>query len=136
MHHCTDRRLPVDLGNIAMDLAINCLIPKGDKNVRLLDPPTNDKGDIAEPSLRNSRRSQCLLILKRTRRTEWYYDYLSKKKVTMKMLGLGDGEGKTGSFDEHEGFGKSELADELVRQKVDEINRETHGVTSTLRKRL
>jgi predicted metal-dependent peptidase len=134
LHHCTYRRLPGKLGNVAADLAINELIEihKGS-----CEPPKDFQPLTVDSLKENEKYSD----IQHKQTAEWYYKYLLEK-------GYGDNSGKGNSgkgnseggnseednsegdlfpeFDSHEKWADDEFADEIIRAKVNEINSQNH----------
>jgi predicted metal-dependent peptidase len=150
-HHCTHRRIMPDMGlwNTCCDLAINELIP-------------NDKGLCTRPKEgcfvdELKKKDPRCKTLENRQTAEYYYDFLSKLNEGKGKGGKSsDGEGSEDSedkdsldkpedsqdnygkpIDDHDGWGNHEIADEHVRQKVNEIDkRELWGNVSSADKEM
>ena len=149
LHHCTSRRFDLHhLGNIACDLAVNELIPIQSGSC---EPPKKD-GKITGCIVSELKKMKEYSDIEEKKSAEWYYDYLRKKN---KENGGCDGDCKNckgkedkdspknkpgnlcGSFDNHDGWGDDEVADERVRAKINEISKsDTWGNVSAADKEL
>jgi len=127
LHHCT-KRLPEDkkqrkLWNIAADLAINSIIPQSAER----KPPVDKNGKPIgcypkSPEFNFEER----LSMEQ-------YIQLLRDKSQGEGEGEGDGEGEGGKgtcdgtgdqdIDNHDGWAESEIASQMVRDKVEEVSR-------------
>jgi predicted metal-dependent peptidase len=116
--HCTYRDKHFKnkkLGNVAMDLAINQLIPI---KKTFCERP---EGDFRSLQIEDFKKKYPDIEEKQT--AEYYYEFLLKKQESESGKSgkeSGSGEFEKG-FDSHEGFGESELAAEKIRSKIKEI---------------
>lgn len=95
LQHCTTRRMaPHKKHNISADLAINCLI-----------------NDLPKESLYPAKYG-----LKDLKSCEWYFNNLPETKVNLQSA---NGE----TLDSHEGWEENEIMGELIRQKVNEMDK-------------
>jgi len=133
--HCTKRRLgEKELANIAMDLAVNDLIPVVSG---ACEYPVDKNGKIWILLPDELRKEEMYSDILNKQTPEWYYDYLLKKRKEQKDKGgsgdKGEGdplEGK-GSFDDHEGWKEHEVANERAKAKIREVqNMDTWGDVS------
>ena len=115
LHHCT-KRAPTDkkdkeLFNKAADLAINTLIPQ-DSNRTM---PVNEKGEIIGLLPSKYGFAEKLSM-------EQYLQLLKQNEdENGGGSGQGDGEGGGGGFDNHDGWGESDVVSEIVRNAVNRI---------------
>jgi len=119
LHHCT-KRAPEDkrqgqLWNIAADLAVNSLIPvSADRK-----PPVNKDGKPmgcfpASPEFGFEEKLSM----------EQYIQLLRDKDGEGEGSGEGSGDGEGSKpFDDHSGWEESEVADQIVRDKVEQLSR-------------
>lgn len=158
LHHITSRLSEDpkerDLWNIAADLAINCLIPESStcKAPRLKDPKTGE--EIVTAQLPSNYGFPDKLSM------EQYVQLLREKQKQQQQKnggqgqgqgesqedgqGQGDGqsenqgqgggsdEGKTPILDDHSGWAESEIGDEQIRQKIEQManNSQSWGTMS------
>ena len=135
LHHCTSRQFDDHMrGNIAHDLAVNELI-KEEPGVCI--PPADGGTFVAD-----FKKMPMYKDIKDKETAEWYYDFLnSKEKKKENQEGKGQGRGqpnpqqggggkgtqpgqtpdKKKGFDDHGGWKQDEIADEIVRDKINEI---------------
>lgn len=118
LHHCT-KRVPNDPAqakkhNIAADLAVNSLIPvSADRK-----PPTDENG----------KQIGCFPDTREFPKSEGFEPMLSMEQY-LQLLEDQDGDGENGhgegngAFDEHEGWDESELTDQMVKDKVEQLSR-------------
>ena len=117
LHHVTDRRFGNHvLANQAEDLAINCLIPL--KENLLCIPKDFKTGKIIGCHVSELKKNPRYADIEDLKSADYYYDYLIKHSDPD-----GDGEEIGDPFDSHDGFGQNAIADELIRQEVDRINK-------------
>jgi len=116
LHHVTDRRFGNnELANIAEDLAINCLIPTATKMLKI---PVNEKGEMFGAHVESMKKIPCYAAMEPLKSADYYYDFLIKN--TPPSENPGDG---INPFDSHDEFGQNEIADEVIRNKVEQINK-------------
>jgi len=136
LHHCTTRKFDdPELGNVAQDLAVNELIPeiKGS-----CERPVDKKGEVVGQFVDEYRKikvdgKEIFKDIKNKQSSEWYYDFLKKNlPPPPKGEGEGKGKGKKGNnkdpfgkdrLDDHDGWKENEIADEKVRAKINEIDK-------------
>ena len=133
LHHCTHRNFDLkELANTAHDLADNELIPITPGSCER--PTGKHTGTFVSEFKKMPQFSD--ILEKQT--AEWYYEYLKKKA---KAQGGGEGKGKgkdkgkekgsnepghgdpQSGFDDHGGWKQDEIADEVIRAKISEINK-------------
>jgi predicted metal-dependent peptidase len=118
LHHVTDRRFGnAALSNIAEDLAINSLIPIATKLLYI--PMDEEKKQPIGCHVEELQKLPLYHDIEEKRSADYYYDYLIKHPDPDGVY-LGSG------FDSHDGFGQFEIADEMIRQEIDRINK-TNG---------
>jgi len=138
LHHCTSRKFdnPI-LGNIATDLAVNELIPEIPGSC---ERPKDKDGNPMGQFVSEYKKNKIFSDIKEKQSSEWYYDYLKNKikqnQGGKKGKGDKDGLGQSGmpgsQMDNHDGWKEDEVADEKVRAKVREIDRnDMWGTMST-----
>lgn len=111
LHHCTSRSFrDKETGNIAHDAAINELIP-----VQTGSCERPEEGVFVDELRKESRFRD----IKNLQSSEWYYEYFLRKKE--KSEGS-----KPQLSDNHDGWNEDEIADEKIRNKVKEIERNNH----------
>jgi predicted metal-dependent peptidase len=128
LHHCTSRNFSFHaLGNIAHDLAVNELIPVTPGSC---EPPKNPDGSLMGVFVSEMKKNPLYKDILDKQTAEWYYDYLMKKSKGQsggkdkgkKKPGDGDPQSEN-DFDDHGGWKEDEIADQKVRAKIDEINK-------------
>ena len=114
LHHCTSRKFPLrDLGNVAIDLAVNELIPVNSS----CQPPRDSKGELIGCYVEQLQKEKEYKDLKTKQSAEYYYDYLLKKQKKMKEESFKDYKG----VDNHDGHKEDPIGDIIIRNKIDEI---------------
>lgn len=130
LHHCTTRQKDNQiLANYAMDLAVNELIPE---EAGSCDAPKDKDGKITILKVDELKKNPLYSDIENMQTAEWYYEYLMKKCPPQKQGGNGKGKGGKGNnekelgdkqLDNHTGFHEDEIADEIIREKIKEIER-------------
>jgi predicted metal-dependent peptidase len=121
--HCTSRALgDRNIAQIACDLAVNELIPI---TVGVCEPPRDKKGNLSGIFVSEFKKEKMFSDIEEKQTAEWYYDYL-RKKIQEKKSG-GGGKAKEnlddkGTFDDHDGWNESEVANERAAAKVREVD--------------
>jgi predicted metal-dependent peptidase len=124
LHHCTHRSFDdKELSNIAHDLAVNELIPITPGSC---EPPRKPDGSLMGCFVSELKKMKEYSDIQEKQTCEWYYDYLKQKAKKAKKASGGGGKGKAGGqsgskIDDHGGWKENEVADEIVRAKIDEI---------------
>ncbi len=133
LHHIT-KRSPINplehkLYNIAMDLAINCLLP--DDSDRFAPRFREDQVDKKTGEVWAKKGD--LNILRPSNPKFGFPDHLSSENY-VKLLrdkietqsgleGFLDAMAEDGAMDKHEGWGPNELVDDLIKRKIDHIDK-------------
>jgi predicted metal-dependent peptidase len=119
LHHCTHRNFDNhEIANIAHDLAANELIPITPGSC---EPPRNEDGSLCGTFVSEFKKQKEFSDILEKQTSEWYYDYLMKKAKGGGKGGKKAGGKQSGKIDDHGGWKESEIADEKVRAKIDEI---------------
>ena len=129
--HCTYRKNHFEnheLGNMAMDIAVNQLIPddryKDSSNGREVIYCERPKGEYKGLQIEDYKIKYPEILKKQT--AEYYYDFLMKQSEKKQSGKSGESsKGSQSGFDSHEGWDESESGAEKIRNKVKEI--QTNG---------
>ena len=124
LHHCTSRQFDNrEVGNIAMDLAVDEIIPTISGSC---EPPKYRNGELLPCFVNEFKKNPQFKDMENNQTAEYYYEYLMKKNPHRNGDGkngkAGVGEGKGNRFDDHSGFKEDEVAGERVRATVRDID--------------
>jgi len=132
LHHCTSRKFDnQDIGNMATDAAVNELIPVIPGSC---ERPRDKSGKITGVFVDELAKKPMFKGIEFKQSSEWYYDFFIR--VLPKVYvdggsdkGKGDKNGQkdpTGNprMDSHDGWKEDEIADEKVRAKIQEIDKQ------------
>lgn len=121
LHHCTTRsRDNKEVWNYAMDAAVNELIPENPGScVRPKDKNGKPVGVHVDELIKEKRYKD----IEHRQSAEWYYDYFMKRMTEEEKSGNSGGNKSNGNLDDHDGFKEDEIADEVIRAKVKEVDR-------------
>jgi predicted metal-dependent peptidase len=124
LHHCTCRQFDdKNIGNMAMDLAVNSLIPvRAGSCEAPVDAKTGKRmGCFVEDIRNDSKNFPGCKDIQDNQTAEYYYDYLMKHLPKQSGKGSGQGSGEQRQFDDHSGHAEDEIASERVRAIVKDI---------------